>query len=154
MLVEAIGRNAEHADRVHLMVSATDDELCSRCGDCLKACPIHARHLEEEVVDAGETETAAAPAPPASTDLAPAAAPATPPVAPASTEASATVSAAAPPASTEAPTAAAPAATSASPPSHIVVEHLYCLGCSACMQACPNGACYYQEITTSEFLRD
>ena len=34
----------------------------------------------------------------------------------------------------------------------VKVREMYCVACSACIQACPNRACYYKEITGQNFL--
>jgi len=38
------------------------------------------------------------------------------------------------------------------PAQHMVCDPLYCVGCSACLQACPTASCYFTEVTGEEFL--
>jgi ferredoxin len=45
--VEAIGRNPSLAKSVTFTVAETDETLCTRCGACIDACPMHTRRLIE-----------------------------------------------------------------------------------------------------------
>jgi ferredoxin len=47
LLIDALGRNSEHASDLVLTVSDTDAALCTGCGTCVKVCPIHARTVTE-----------------------------------------------------------------------------------------------------------
>ena len=123
-LVESIGRNPEHADTVSLPISETDLSLCDGCGQCVASCPLHARYLEST---GGETrdEPGAAGAAGAGAGAAGAAG------------------------------AGAGAADAGEPQSRQAhTDALYCLGCSACIQACPKKACHFQLISGLTFLRD
>ncbi|MDR1422788.1 MAG: 4Fe-4S binding protein [Coriobacteriales bacterium] len=128
MLVESLGRNPEHADDVVLTVSTIDPKRCTRCGTCVDACPVHARHFvniqPEAESEAGASAAAEAEA----------------------LKDAATITAAA--------TIAAATEKAPEPQRRIVVETLYCMACSACMQACPAQACGYTEISGVEFLLD
>ena len=47
ILIEAIGRNPRHAERIRLLVSSTDTSRCNHCGQCISACPLRARRTED-----------------------------------------------------------------------------------------------------------
>jgi ferredoxin len=46
-LLDAIGRNPSHAAQIILEVSETDTACCTLCGNCVDACPLHARSIVE-----------------------------------------------------------------------------------------------------------
>ena len=48
MMLEAIDRMPEMAERVDVAVSETDIELCCGAGDCMRACPTGARWVDDE----------------------------------------------------------------------------------------------------------
>ncbi|MDR2197353.1 MAG: 4Fe-4S binding protein [Coriobacteriales bacterium] len=61
ILIEAVGRHPQNAKNVRLITATTDDELCTRCGACVDACPVHTRRLiEGEAATAGTEATEAA----------------------------------------------------------------------------------------------
>ena len=128
-LIEALGRNDLCAEDVKLLISATDHEKCDLCGVCVDVCPVKARSLVETDNTAIE-EPAASPSAHSS---------------PAFSAALQKYSAQ----SFDAPLEQKPEKAQ-----KVVVGDLFCLACSACLQACPNGACYFTEIDASQYLLD
>ena len=108
-LIEALGRNDEHAKDVRLLISATKDKRCDCCGTCVDVCPVKARAIKE----AGTNDTETASQQPGESDD-----------------------------------------TLTCSDQKVAVNALYCIACSACIQACPQEACYFIEIDGSEFLVD
>jgi ferredoxin len=62
ILIESLGKNPRRAHAVTLAVSATDQSLCTGCGLCVEACPVHARHFAEAAQPAAESGEGAQPA--------------------------------------------------------------------------------------------
>ena len=125
IMVEALGRNPEHADTMVLTVSSTDAEKCTLCGTCVSVCPVRARKIVEDEVEPAKVEG-----------------PADVPV-----EQNAPVAEVGPDESDDKTDVAVDDRRG-----HVVCDPLYCVGCSACLQACPEGACYFIEITGEGFL--
>jgi ferredoxin len=114
MLVEALGRNAAHAQEVRLTISTTDDETCTLCGTCVDVCPVRARSIVEKVIPHEDSSAVAA---------------------------------------TQDSTDGKDAGDDESPTERVVVVNdLYCVACSACLQTCPANACSFTEIDASSFL--
>jgi Fe-S-cluster-containing hydrogenase component 2 len=120
ILVEALGRNDAHASKTLLTVSTTDERLCTLCGDCVNACPVHARSIVEVAAQA-ESE-----------------------------EKTADVSQDRDKAANAGPTEDKAAAKER----RVVVDSLYCVACSVCLQVCPSKACLFTEVEASLFLLD
>jgi len=121
-LVEALGRHPDQAENVRLLVSTTDGSLCSHCGVCANACPLRVRFLYNTKVDN---------------------------IGIASPQLKLTQK----------------KKQNGDPGDKVlqgkaqqdeigllVINQIYCVACSACIQACPNEACYYTEIDGSFFL--
>ena len=111
-LVEALGRNPSNANRVRLLVSETVGERCDSCGECLKACPIHARR------QAGDDRRREGDASRQAGD-----------------------------------THQHEGDTDQHEGGAVFTDALYCMGCSACIQACPQEAIVFIQITGEAFLR-
>jgi len=185
MLVESVGRNPSNAQTVEFAISQTDDAACTRCGDCLKACSIHARSFvplaegedegEGAAAGAGEGSAAAGAAAGAGEGAAagatatntsspnpsnpgPAkmgflwAANAAGRVDPNALVDPLTGATACPPGTADNAASPSGAADLPAADKHIMVDPLYCLGCSACVQACPAQACSLTTATGSVFL--
>jgi ferredoxin len=135
LLVEALGRNAAHASEVRVTISTTDSELCTLCETCIEVCPVRARSIietnlgEKPVLDAddGGAGDDAAASDAADGDVGNNAA---------------------------AGDDVAETDERSGDYRQVVVDGLYCIACSACLQACPAEACSFTEVEGSSFLLD
>jgi ferredoxin len=130
-LVDALGRNPAHAGDVRLNVSTTDAARCTLCGNCVDACPLHARRIVEpdDKGDEGDAGAGAA----------------------AAADAGASAGAAADGAGAEAGGNDAGTTGSIDGP-RVVCEEIYCVGCDACREVCETGACQLTTISAERFL--
>jgi len=125
IMIEALGRNAENAESLILPVSDTDASKCTLCGTCVNVCPTRARWIVTETV----AETNGQDASTKEADQA------------VIQEADKDV------ASEENAQAENTERTD-----YVFCDPLYCVACTACIQACPESACYLTEVNGEEFL--
>ena len=124
---EALGRHPGKAERVKLLVSTTDGSRCTHCGVCANACPVRARMLYD--TDADNVEIASlqlkVPQKKQLDEY---------------------------PENKDLQDEDRQDEAQQEKTSLLVINQLYCVACSACMQACPNEACFFTEIDGSVFL--
>ena len=123
---EALGRRSDHAEDIRLLVSATDDEQCDQCATCVSVCPVKARYFKAE--DAPDAEVKE----------------------PSNLAHSLIVGGAQISGGDNREQYNAFSGGSG----EVAVNELYCVACSACLQACPQAACYFTEIDGTVYLSD
>jgi formate hydrogenlyase subunit 6/NADH:ubiquinone oxidoreductase subunit I len=174
LLVEALGRSAAHASEVKVTVSTTNSELCTLCETCIEVCPVHARSIiemnlgEKPVLDAGDggagDDALSAEGRGVDSDT----------MNKSVDDAGDTADTVNVGDTADTVNAGDTADTvnagddGADKPNdnvattneqsgdyrQVVVDGLYCVACSACLQACPAEACSFTEIEGSSFLLD
>jgi ferredoxin len=159
LLVEALGRNPAHASEVRVTVSTTDSELCTLCETCIEVCPVRARSIIETNLrekpalsadgkNAGDGTDGDAEAHDGAgthddvntrdgTDNSDADGDAE---AHGDTDSSIDD--------------AVRADDQSGDYRQVIVDGLYCVACSACLQACPADACSFTEVEGGSFLLD
>ena len=140
-LVEALGRHVDQAKQVRLMVSTTDGDRCVHCGICADACPLKARFLYDTSVDKVEIKPSKLlKALEKTID---------------STLEDGLSDAGLQDAGLQdagLQVGAQKQNTDKTEKQVLIINQMYCVACSACIQACPNEACYFTEIEGSDFL--
>jgi ferredoxin len=125
-LMEALGRNDACADNVRLLVSATDEKLCTYCGTCVDVCPVKARSIITAAEAAGAATNTKGPDDTSKANMS----------------------------SGRAQSSGPNESTAADATGKLVVNEVFCVACSACMQSCPEKACYFTEISGTELQAD
>ncbi|NLG10361.1 MAG: 4Fe-4S binding protein [Coriobacteriaceae bacterium] len=127
IMIESLGRNPENAETLVLPVSATDASKCTLCGTCINVCPTRARWMvEDKTEDVFDQQ-------------------------PIEMTADQTVAQTAKPSVAEEDSGQAGTAQRTG---YVFCDPLYCVACTACIQACPESACYFTEIRGEDFLLD
>ena len=126
-MIESLGRNPENAETLVLPVSATDASKCTLAVlVSTSAQPARAGWVEDKTEDVFDQQ-------------------------PIEMTADQTVAQTAKPSVAEEDSGQAGTAQRTG---YVFCDPLYCVACTACIQACPESACYFTEIRGEDFLLD